>query len=350
MSASRKEARHYAWHGVEEDLVRGLYLGLLGREPDVPGMLYWISRLQAGESVESVAAEILHGDECRQRKNKGMFQQSYLALRTRVAEWAQQALSQQPLTIADVSAQKPVYENDFYAELIQYKIPHHIYAFGPVEFFGDEHETAFSKVILSPEFICDGNVHQFYLNEPDSVSSFLPFHPHMLERFANANQFSTMRVDPVQTLTLDHVLGDKGEIDLIKLNINGMELLSLQHAAEVLQRTNVVHCNVSFIEMYEGQSGFKEVEQFLHAQGFELIDFYDQRHYAFAATSYSWSRDVLGQIEAVFFRRLDANASTRSIVSQSLLALLIYQKPSLAGWLAGKLEADGHPLVAMFDK
>lgn len=350
MIASRKEAKHNEWYGIEEDLIRGLYLGLLGREPDVPGMLHWISRIQAGDSVEEIAQEILHSNECLQRKNKGMFKDSFHSLCVRVAEWAQHEMAASPLYIADVSAQKLTYENHFYEKLNNFKIPYHMHAYGPLDYFCQEDDNLHCKVTLSPDFICDGKIHDFHLNEPDYASSFLPFHPWMMNRLADTKQFTTMRVDAVPTLTLDHALHDREHIDLLKINIHGMELLSLQHAIDTLKRTEVVHCNVSFIEMYEGQSRFNDVEQFMRAQGFDLIDFYDQRHYAFASTSFSWSRDILGQVGAVFFRRLDADAPVRSIVSQSLLALMVYQKPSLAAWLVKPLESAGHSLAKLFSK
>src|SRR3990167_7912397 len=122
MSASKRESKANAWYGIEEDLVRGLYLGLLGREPDVPGMMYWITRVQAGDSIDGIAHEILHGDECRQRKDKGLFKQPYQALCHRVAEWASVALSARPLICADVSVIKLQYENQFYDQLNAFKI------------------------------------------------------------------------------------------------------------------------------------------------------------------------------------------------------------------------------------
>ena len=156
-----------------------------------------------------------------------------------------------------------------------------------------------------------------------------------------------MKVDSVQTHTVDHAMRDIAHVDLLKINIHGLELLTLQNAISILQRTDIVHCNVSFIDMYEGQSNFNEVEQYLKKQGFEFIDFYEQRHYSFAATPFSWSRDLLGQVGAVFFRRLQSEAAVDGIISQSLLALMVYQKPSMAAWLAKHLEPD-HPWATLF--
>lgn len=99
----------------------------------------------------------------------------------------------------------------------------------------------------------------------------------------------------------------------------------------------MVHCEVSFFEIYKGQPLFSEVEQYMREEGFELIDLRSLCRYPLLDNPFDSSQDWLGWSDAVFFRRLNGASDWRDRMVQSIIALMIYDKPSLAAWLVSDL-------------
>lgn len=74
----------------------------------------------------------------------------------------------------------------------------------------------------------------------------------------------------METRRLDDLLAElpgKG-VDYLKIDVQGFELAVLQGASEALKETLVVHSEVEFVEMYEHQPLFAEVDQYMRKQGF----------------------------------------------------------------------------------
>ncbi|CAK9031172.1 DNA polymerase delta catalytic subunit [Durusdinium trenchii] len=74
----------------------------------------------------------------------------------------------------------------------------------------------------------------------------------------------------METRRLDDLLGDipgKG-VDYLKIDVQGFELAVLKGAQKALEETLVLHTEVEFVEMYERQPLFAEVDQFLRQNGF----------------------------------------------------------------------------------
>lgn len=78
----------------------------------------------------------------------------------------------------------------------------------------------------------------------------------------------------VQLRTLDDIAAEAGlgEIDLLKIDVQGAELSALRGASTVLGKTRYVYLEVSFRPLYEGSCVFAEVYAALTAAGFKLID------------------------------------------------------------------------------
>lgn len=72
---------------------------------------------------------------------------------------------------------------------------------------------------------------------------------------------------PVETVSLDQ-LSDLGNVDMVKIDVQGGELDVFKGGAKALADTLVIWTEVEFVELYEGQPLFAEVEQFLRSQGF----------------------------------------------------------------------------------
>lgn len=74
--------------------------------------------------------------------------------------------------------------------------------------------------------------------------------------------------------TLDSLLAEQScrePIDLIKIDVQGAELMVLHGAERTLGRTNLVLTEVSFMPLYEGSCVFGQVYDFLSTHNFRLL-------------------------------------------------------------------------------
>jgi FkbM family methyltransferase len=81
-----------------------------------------------------------------------------------------------------------------------------------------------------------------------------------------------------QVRTLDNIMEEIGWselIDLLKLDVQGAELMALRGAEKTLRRTKMIFTEVSFCRLYEGAPVFQEVYDYLHCQGFKLLTISD---------------------------------------------------------------------------
>lgn len=332
---------------VHEDIVRGLYRGFLGREPDAPGLRHWSGVLAGGGDAASLLHAITHSDEYLRgdalRAARGQAKQA-------VAARAAALLQGRPLTIVDIGAQELEGEQHVYAPLVRHALPYQVIGFEPLEEKLRERQLQDGgSVRMYPNFIGDGRRHLFHINSPDATSSLLPLNQALNRDLVDLSQLRTEKTVEVATSRLDEVLADTARVDFLKLDIQGFELPALQHASAVLKRTNMVHCEVSFAPIYEGQALFSEVETLLRAQGFYFLDFSSNCRYAYHCASGSTSRDRLGWGDAVFFRDASLLDDPQDLLAQMVIALLVYDKYSLAESLAARYDAlAGTDLASLF--
>jgi FkbM family methyltransferase len=340
-----------------EAVVHGLYRGFLGRAADGPGLQYWTGAIAAGATSDAVLQAILTGDEYRQ---KMALDTRRARIRQALATYASTLPNARTLTIVDVGAQELEDEQHVYAPLCNAGLAHRIIGFEPLQDKLDASRlrNPDGRITLYPTFIGDGGHHVFHINAPDATSSLLPLNQDLIGQLVDLSHLRTTRTETVGTSTLDAVLDkqDVPHVDFLKLDIQGFELPALQHASAVLARTNVVHCEVSFAEIYQGQALFSEVETLLRGHGFYFVDFSSTCHYPYHCGSHSQSRDRLGWGDAVFFKAPQRLASPDDLLAQCLIAQLIYDKDSLAEALAERYDQlvnDGDPaptgaLAALF--
>jgi len=77
----------------------------------------------------------------------------------------------------------------------------------------------------------------------------------------------------VKTMTLDSWAKKYNikSIDFLWLDMQGFELIALQHGTNILKTTKVIYTEVEFKEAYANQPLFTDVKNWLNQQGFELI-------------------------------------------------------------------------------
>ena len=125
-----------------------------------------------------------------------------------------------------------------------------------------------------PYFIGDGEPAIFrQCSEPMTSSLFEPNTP-LLEMFQNlAELFRVVSRDDVTTRRLDDLDTVRGA-DFLKMDVQGSERAVIDGAAALLQDVSVVHTEVEFVPLYEGQPLFAEVDQALRGHGFQFHKFH----------------------------------------------------------------------------
>ncbi len=325
----------------KSQVIRGLYLGLLGREPDQTGLSHWLQVLLESKDLDYIIHCFVNSDEYK--SNVGCIVRDETALMAQAMSAMGEIagfLDERPISIVDIGAQNLENEEHIYSNLVSSKLPNRIIGFEPLEERCQERiDKASNRNSLSlfPTFIGDGNQHIFYVNDPDATSSLLPLNQELIDQFVDLEGLRTIRTEIANTTTLDVAVEQEKYVDFLKLDVQGAELMILQHALQTLSKTLVVHSEVSFFEIYKGQPLFSEIEHYMRSQGFYLVDLHPQCHYPLSGNPFNKSRDWLGWADAVFFKHLDKGARWQDRIVQSLIALIVYKKLSLASWLVRDL-------------
>ncbi len=130
-----------------------------------------------------------------------------------------------------------------------------------------------SRHLFLPYAIGDGSDGVLNIcNYPMTSSLFVPNMP-LVEKFQNlAELMQVVRKEPVTTKRLDDI-AEVSEADYLKIDAQGAELAILEGAPRLLEQVVVVHTEVEFVPLYEGQPLFADVDSELRRQGFLLHKF-----------------------------------------------------------------------------
>jgi FkbM family methyltransferase len=124
-----------------------------------------------------------------------------------------------------------------------------------------------------PHFIGDGRPGTYYQTNWAPTGSLLKPNTRVNEAFQNLHELMTPVAEhPVQTTRLDDV-EELGDVDFMKLDVQGAELMVLQAAERVLADVTVIQVEVEFLELYENQPLFADVDRYLRGQGFAFHTF-----------------------------------------------------------------------------
>lgn len=124
-----------------------------------------------------------------------------------------------------------------------------------------------------PAFVGDGAPATFHETNWTLTGSLFEPNTPLLEKFQNLAELVTpVARHAVQTRRLDD-MPEVGDIDFIKIDVQGAELAVLSHALSALAGTLLVQVEVEFLELYKGQPMFADVDRFLRAQGFQFHAF-----------------------------------------------------------------------------
>lgn len=125
-----------------------------------------------------------------------------------------------------------------------------------------------------PNAIGDGQVHTLRVCAAPGMTSLLEPDPAMLARFHGFPEWGrVLRTARVETSRLDEIAELRGA-DLLKIDIQGGELMALQNAEALLSDILVVQSEVEFLPLYKNQPLFSDVELFMRARGFMFHRFF----------------------------------------------------------------------------
>lgn len=124
-----------------------------------------------------------------------------------------------------------------------------------------------------PLAVGDGRRHTLYHCQAPGMTSLLAPNPAVLGLFHGFPDWGrVVRTEEIETVRLDDVPQAAG-LDLLKIDIQGAELMAFENAPQRLAGALAVHTEVEFLEMYRGQPLYGDVERFLRARGFMLHRF-----------------------------------------------------------------------------
>ena len=125
-----------------------------------------------------------------------------------------------------------------------------------------------------PYIVGDGARHTLHSCHAPGMTSLLTPNPAVLNLFHGFPDWGrVLSTELVDTVRLDDVPETVG-VELIKIDIQGGELMALSHGKMRLRDTLLIHTEVEFLPMYIGQPLFSEVEIFLRSEGFQLHRFF----------------------------------------------------------------------------
>lgn len=116
-----------------------------------------------------------------------------------------------------------------------------------------------------------------HVSSRDDSSSLLPIAEGQTSLFPETVEKETRMI---QVVPLDDVLSESDVLSpaLLKIDVQGFELSTLQGCSSLLHKFKHVYVECSFVELYEGQSFADEIIKYLADYQFRLIGIYNM-HY-----------------------------------------------------------------------
>ena len=127
--------------------------------------------------------------------------------------------------------------------------------------------------IYLPAAVGDGKTHTLHLCSASGMTSLFRPNMKLLSLLHGFDEWArVVKTEEVATQRLDDLL-EAAQFDLLKIDVQGAELMVMQNAQAGLREALVVQAEVEFLPLYEGQPLFSEVELFLRQHGFVLHRF-----------------------------------------------------------------------------
>jgi FkbM family methyltransferase len=124
-----------------------------------------------------------------------------------------------------------------------------------------------------PHAIGDGGRHTLNICFAPGMTSLLKPNPAVLKLFhAFPGWGQVLSTETLDTVRLDDIAETAGA-ELLKIDIQGGELMAMRHAEARLRDLLVIHTEVEFLPMYVDQPLFSDIDLFLRQHGFVFHKF-----------------------------------------------------------------------------
>lgn len=121
-----------------------------------------------------------------------------------------------------------------------------------------------------PHFVGDGAKHTFYETNWGATGSLFAPNTPLLEKFHNLAELVTLvDTSTVSTVRLDD-MPQCSDIDFIKIDAQGAELMIFENAKRVLSGVTLVQTEINYVELYKDMPLFCDIDRTLRSHGFQL--------------------------------------------------------------------------------
>lgn len=181
---------------------------------------------------------------------------------------------------------------------------------------------------------------KYYVSREAGKSSMLKPNMRFLSEYEDSGRFESIKEEVIaseKVRTLDSLIKDNliKDVDFMKLDTQGSELFILQGAEnKAMSKFFGAQIEVEFVEMYEGQPLFRDIDAFMDSKGFQLMDL--KRMYWKRKDYYRYpGKGALVCGDALYFKKIDRISQelsevkdknyARSKILKSILACMIYE-------------------------
>ncbi|MBI3901601.1 MAG: FkbM family methyltransferase [Nitrosomonadales bacterium] len=195
-----------------------------------------------------------------------------MAVRNRYADIKEKLATESPVII-DGGANNGSTTDYF---LQQYRSPV-IHAFEPIPELVEQlkaHYADHQNVIVHGAAL-GAEVITVSFNVVNNLVSSSVLNPSALNRGIHGKNMDVRQVVEVQQVRLEDVMGADGEVDLLKLDLQGYEMEALKGCGKLLERVKIITTEIEFVSLYDGQPLFGDIDVYLRAHGFRLLNLYE---------------------------------------------------------------------------
>jgi FkbM family methyltransferase len=197
-----------------------------------------------------------------------------------------------------------------------------------------------------PHVVGDGREHRLKITKAEGMTSLLTPDQNQLRLFTPFLDWgSVVEERDVQTHRLDDL--DIDDFDLLKIDVQGAELMVLQNGRERLRNAVAVQTEVSFVPLYLGQPTFGEVDAELRSQGFVPHSMPELKQWAIAPTVFDDNLfnpgNQLLEADMVYVRDLahPERMTSEQLSHLAMIAFHIYGSVDLAVFCIIELQQRG---------
>jgi hypothetical protein len=266
--------------------------------------------------------------------------------------------------IVDIGSEMLSYEDDIYAPLAR-QWACDVVGFDPFSSpiagnGGDVARPDGRQVRTIATLVGDGEPVDFRINRFGPTSSILRGNRPLTLQFGDLDAtLETVEIRRLPTRRLDDLLQEgllsDGEIDFMKVDVQGTAHEVLTHGLEALRRSLVVHVEVELAEVYLKERLFGDVDRLMRDAGFDLVDFYSLGRMRYSSINGSDARSFhagrLLWLDAVYLSGLDGagKLSGEKLLRAAVMMHEIYNKQDLAAELFARYDREsGEGMTARY--